>query len=126
LPDYCLRNPLESRRSVPQLRARAETIPTSLQEAARLGRLLSDPFAKLADDDDLAERIIGAIGAALAVRLADLGWEIVATPGHAITCRRGARTLDPFGQVSSVAAGTTARAEWAAICADAEIQGPLV
>ena len=44
-------------------------------ELVRRGRLLTDPMAKLADDDEVAMRVAEAIAAAPCLQLVERGWE---------------------------------------------------
>lgn len=100
-------------------------LPASPAEAVRLGRLLTDPFAKLADDEDLAERMIGAIGAAVCVRLADLDWECQVEPGAPVAFRRGRLVFEPFEEVRDVVTEKRAALDWARKCEEAGLCGAL-
>ena len=80
-----------------------------LAQATRRGLAIFSPVAE-------RQRIVGLLGAWLAVHLADRGYRLTAPPGYVVTAEGEGASLEPFAMVSALADGTINRQAWRARC----------
>lgn len=98
-------------------------LPETRADRIALGRQLTDPQAKLADEDDLDSRIHVALHSALCVRLLELGWTPCEEPADRVVFTRDGFTADPFAMLNRT---DNMDSGWRAFCAKAGLSGKLV
>lgn len=93
------------------------TLPTTTTELVRLGSSLFGPGENQINDHARAGRAWQLIVAAVALRLAALGWTIEALPGNETILRRDGHELRPLSELQAVLDGRTPASQWSGRCA---------
>ena len=93
------------------------TLPTTTTELVRLGSSLFGPGENQINDHARAGRAWQLIVAAIALRLAALGWTIEALPGNETILRRDAHELRPLSELQAVLDGRAPASQWSDRCA---------
>ena len=97
-------------------------LPELLKYADRLGQSEAGAGGRSVTPDRARSLGIGLAGAAFAVALAQNGWSAESMPGRPVVMRRGDVTLEPFGEVSKLAAGEVDAPTWQQRCWDLGIR----
>ena len=97
-------------------------LPELVKYADRLGQSEAGAAGRSVTPDRARSLGIGLAGAAFAVALAQNGWSAESLPGRPVVMRRGDVTLEPFGEVSKLAAGEVDARTWQQRCWDLGIR----
>jgi hypothetical protein len=102
---------------------RVADLPKLVREWRSLLRrwLLQKQLAPVVTPDRQRELFLSLLGAALGAVLLDAGWQIASSFGEEISLAKGSRTLNPFGLVKGLSAGTLSLTQYDSECTQAGI-----
>jgi hypothetical protein len=102
---------------------RVEKLPTSVSGAIPLARGLKNPAEGYVSGDELARRLVWAVGAAVCVTLARRGWTFDLAPGRGFRVSDGSLECAPFVEAEGIVFGRTRSERWIEFCAKTGLSG---